>query len=128
MRLRHRFMASGGETNTVIKHKELCALIRIIIIYIFTWNITSLMPQAVNHLWKVLLVSSFCQSEDDLHEVSVHQSTVCTFCCLQSLTKGGKNNREPKNKNKTVRSKDKFRLCLSSFIAYEPAEGAHTPF
>lgn len=65
-------------------------------LFFFTWNITSLMSQAVNHLWKVLLVSSFCQSEDDLHEVSVHQSTVCTFCCLQSLTKGGKNNREAK--------------------------------
>lgn len=28
MRLRHRFMASGGETNAVIKHKELCALMK----------------------------------------------------------------------------------------------------
>lgn len=48
------------------------------------------MPKAVNHLWEVLLVSGLCQSEHNLHEVSVHQSTVCTFCCLQSLTKGEK--------------------------------------
>lgn len=84
--------------NKYIKHKELCALIRTIIIIIFTWNVTSLMPQAVNHLWEVLLVSSFCQSEDDLHEVSVHQSTVCTFCCLQSLTNGGETTEKQKNK------------------------------
>lgn len=73
------------------------------------------MPQAVNHLWEVLLVSSLGQSQDDLHEVSVHQSTVRTFCCLQSLTKQQK-------------IKDQFRLCLSSFITYEPAEEVHAPF
>lgn len=51
-----------------------------------TWNITPLVPQTLNHLWDVLLVSGLGQSEDDLHDVPVHQTAVSILCCLQSLT------------------------------------------
>ncbi len=51
-----------------------------------TWNVTPLVPQALNYLWNVLVVSGLGQSEDDLHEVPVHQTAVCTLCCIQSLT------------------------------------------
>lgn len=50
-----------------------------------TWNVTPLMPQALDHLWDVLLVFGLSQREDDLHDVPVHQTAVCTLCCLQSL-------------------------------------------
>lgn len=52
---------------------------------ICTWNVTPLMPQALDHLWDVLLVFGLGQREDDLHDVPVHQTAVCTVCCLQSL-------------------------------------------
>lgn len=50
-----------------------------------TWNVTPLMPQALDHLWDVLLVFGLGQREDDLHDVPVHQTAVCTLCRLQSL-------------------------------------------
>lgn len=54
-----------------------------------TWNVTPLVPEAPNHLWDVLLVSGLGQGEDELHEVPVHQTAICTLCCLQSLTERG---------------------------------------
>lgn len=96
-------------------------------IYYFTWNVSSLVPQAVDHPREVLLVSSFCQSEDDLHEVSVHQSTVCTFCCLQRLTKGGTKNREAKKKKiKQAAHKTSFGFFFPvSFHMKQPREHTH---
>lgn len=85
-----------------MKHKDLCAIIAILF---FTWNITSLVPQALNHLWEVLLLSGLCQTEDDLHEVSIHQGKVCTFCYFQSLTKAGEKNKVTGQINSKVRQK-----------------------
>lgn len=87
-----------------MKHKDLCALIAILF---FTWNITSLVPQALNHLWEVLLLSGLCQTEDDLHEVSIHQTKVCTFCYFQSLTKAGEKDKVEEQINITVKQKIK---------------------
>lgn len=56
-----------------------------------TWNVTPLVPQALNQLWDVLLVSGLGHGEDDLHEVPVHQTAVCSLRCLQSLTKSEEN-------------------------------------
>lgn len=51
-----------------------------------TWDVASLVPQALADLGDVLVVSCLGQSEDHLHDVPVHQTAVCTFSHLQSLT------------------------------------------
>lgn len=98
-----------------MRHPELCALRTGLF---FTWDVTDVTPQAFSHHWDVLLLSSLCQTEYDLHEVPVHQSTVRTFCYFQSLTKSGENNKEDEQTNRIERSKVKSQLCLSTFVTY----------
>lgn len=99
MRFRHRFIASTIRINSCIYQshhqkqekiwdfffllQECCKTWNVCML---TWDVAPLVAQTLHYPWDMLLVSSLGQGEDDMHNISVHETAVCILCFFQSLS------------------------------------------